>query len=137
MTERKAGKETLVELVVRAFCVVQQLAAARHHHKKPPARSMVMLILDEVLCEVRDALGKQGYLKTGRTCIFLIDPEVVDVDFAHCRFSLVMWLIISWLRQSTLQGGDIIHSIYTGCKTNFVLLLKNFFRIPLFQSFFV
>ena len=34
---------------------------------------------------VADALGKHGYLETGGTGVFLVDLEVVDVDFAHFR----------------------------------------------------
>lgn len=81
----KALEQALVELIVRALGIIQKLAAASHHHQQTAAGSMVMLVLGEVLGEVNDALGKHGYLETGGTGILLVDFEVIDVDFAHCR----------------------------------------------------
>ena len=62
-----------------------------------------MLVGSKVLCKVGDALGKHGYLETGGTGVFLVDLEVVDVDFAHCRVSLVNGLIFRGCGKSTLK----------------------------------
>ena len=48
-----------------------------------------MLVGSKVLGKVGDALGKHSNLETGGTGVFLVDFEVVDVDIAHCRNSLL------------------------------------------------
>ena len=60
-----------------------------------------MLVGSKVLGKVGDALGKHSNLETGGTGIFLINLEVVDVDFAHCLVSLVCGLIFRGCGKST------------------------------------
>lgn len=68
-----------------------------------------MLVGAEVLRKVGDALGKHSYLITGGTGVLLVNLEVVDVDFGHCRiFSLVYGLIFRGCGKSTLRGAGII-----------------------------
>ena len=49
-----------------------------------------MLVGAEVLRKVSNALGKHCYLIAGGTCILLVELEVVDVDFGHCRMFLLL-----------------------------------------------
>ena len=43
-----------------------------------------------LLGKVGDALGKHSYLVTGGTGVLLVNLEVVDVDFGHCRMFLLL-----------------------------------------------
>ncbi len=90
MAETQASQEALVELVVYTLGIVQELTAAGNHHKQATTRSVVVLVGGQVLSKVGDALGEHGYLETGGTGVLLVDLEVVDVDFAHCRNSLLI-----------------------------------------------
>ena len=54
-----------------------------------------------MLREVSNTLGEYCNLITGGAGVFLVDFEVVDVDFAHCRVSLVSGLIFRGCGKST------------------------------------
>ena len=108
VAEGKTNEQALVELVVGALGIIQKLTTAGHHHEQTTTRRVVVLVLDEVLRKVGDALGKHSNLETGGTGIFLIDLEVVDVDFAHCLVSLVSGLIFRGCGKSTLRGAGMI-----------------------------
>lgn len=89
MAETKASQQALVELVVRTLGIIQKLTATSHHHEQTAAGSVVMLVGGKVLSKVGNALGEHCYLETGGTSVLLVDLEVVDVDFAHCRIYLL------------------------------------------------
>ena len=88
VAETQASQQALVELVVYTLGIVQKLTAASHHHEQTAAGSVVVLIGDEVLRKVGNALGKHCNLETGGAGVFLVRLEVVDVDFAH--FSIIL-----------------------------------------------
>ena len=83
MAEGETHQEILVQIRVRALGIVQHLTAASHHHEQTAAGSVVMLVSDEVLGKVGDALGKHSNLETGGAGVVLVRLEVVNVDFAH------------------------------------------------------
>ena len=89
MAETQASKQALIELVVYTLGIIQKLTAAGNHHKQATTRGVVVLVGGQVLSKVGDALGEHGYLETGGTGVLLVDLEVVDVDFAHCRIYLL------------------------------------------------
>ena len=90
VAETQASQQALVELVVYTLGIVQKLTATGNHHEQTAAGSVVVLVGNQVLSEVSNALGEHGYLETGGTGVLLVDLEVVDVDFAHCRNSLLI-----------------------------------------------
>ena len=83
MAEGKTHQQILVQIRVCALGIVQHLTTASHHHKQAAAGSVVVLVSDEVLGKVGDALSKHSYLETGGTGVVLVRLEVVNVDFAH------------------------------------------------------
>lgn len=83
MTEGKTHQQILVQIRVRALGIIQKLTAAGHHHEQAAAGSVVVLVGDEVLRKVGNALGKHCNLETGGTGVLLVRLEVVNVDFAH------------------------------------------------------
>ena len=87
VAEGKTHQQILVQIRVRALGIVQQLTTAGHHHEQTAAGSVVVLVGDEVLRKVGNALGKHCNLETGGTGVFLVRLEVVDVNFAHCLMS--------------------------------------------------
>ena len=89
MSEREADEQALVELVVRALSIIEELTAAGHQHEQTATGGVVVLVLSEVLSEVGNTLGKDSHLESGGASVLLIHLEVVDVDFAHCRVSCV------------------------------------------------
>lgn len=107
MAQREALQQAPVKSVVRALGVVQELAALSHHHQKTAAGSMVMLVADQVLSQVSDALRKHGYLETGGAGVLLVNLEVIDINIAHV-FNLVLGLIFRGCGKSTGQGEGII-----------------------------
>ena len=107
MAEGETHEQILVQIRVGALGIVQKLTAAGHHHEQTAAGSVVVLVSDEVLRKVGNALGKHCNLETGGTGVFLVRLEVVDVDFAH--FCMLVFVVdFSWLRQIDLQGERII-----------------------------
>ena len=88
MAEGETHKQILVQIRVGALGIVQKLTAASHHHEQTAAGSVVVLVGDEVLRKVGNALGKHCNLETGGAGVFLVRLEVVDVDFAH--FSIIL-----------------------------------------------
>ena len=89
MAKTQTSQQALVELIVRALGIIQKLSAASHHHKQTATGGVVVLVGYEVLSEVSNTLGEYGYLETGGAGVLLVDLEVVDVDFAHCRNNLL------------------------------------------------
>ena len=83
VAETQASQQALVELVVYTLGIVQKLTATGNHHEQTAAGSVVVLVSDEVLRKVGNALGKHCNLETGGTGIVLVRLEVVDVDIAH------------------------------------------------------
>ena len=83
MAEGKTHQEILVQIRVCALSIVQHLTTASHHHQQTATGSVVVLVGDEVLGKVGDALGKHSNLETGGTGVFFVRLEVVNVDFAH------------------------------------------------------
>ena len=89
MAEGKAHQQVLVQIRGRALGIVQKLTAASHHHEQTATGCVVVLVGDEVLRKVGNALGKHCNLETGGAGVFLVRLEVVDVDFAHFLVSCV------------------------------------------------
>ena len=83
VAEGKTHQQVLVQIRVRALDIVQKLTAAGHHHDQTAAGSVVVLVGDEVLRKVGNALGKHCNLETGGAGVLLVRLEVVDVDIAH------------------------------------------------------
>ena len=107
MAEGETHKQILVQIRVGALGIIQKLTAASHHHKQTAAGSVVVLVGDEVLRKVGNALGKHCNLESSGTGVLLVRLEVVDVDIAH--FSMLVLVVdFSWLRQIDLQGEWII-----------------------------
>lgn len=88
MAEGETHEQILVEIRVGALGIVQKLTAAGHHHEQATAGSVVMLVGDEVLRKVGNALGKHCNLETGGAGVLLVRLEVVDVDIAHFCYIL-------------------------------------------------
>ena len=107
MAEGETHKQILVQIRVGALGIVQKLTAAGHHHEQTATGSVVVLVGDEVLRKVGNALGKHCNLETGGTGVLLVHLEVVNVDIAHFCI-LVLVVDFSWLRQIDLQGEGII-----------------------------
>ena len=102
MAESQTSQQALVELVVYTLGIVQKLTAAGNHHEQATTGGVVVLVGGQVLSKVGDALGEHCYLETGGAGVLLVNLEVVDVDFAHCRIvSLVCWLIFRGCGKST------------------------------------
>ena len=89
MAEGETLKQILVQIRVGALGVVQKLTTASHHHEQTAAGSVVVLVGDEVLRKVGNALGKHCNLETGGAGVLLVRLEVVDVDVAHFCYSCV------------------------------------------------
>lgn len=83
MAKTQTSQQALVELIVRALGIIQKLSAASHHHKQTATGGVVVLVGDEVLRKVGNALGKHCNLETGGAGVLFVRLEVVDVDFAH------------------------------------------------------
>ena len=89
MAEGKTHQQILVQIRVCALGIIQKLTAASHHHEQTATGGVVMLVGDEVLRKVGNALGKHCNLETGGTGVLLVRLEVVDVDIAHFSVSCV------------------------------------------------
>ena len=83
MAEGKTHQQILVQIRVRALGIIQKLTTASHHHEQTATGGVVVLVGDEVLRKVGNALGKHCNLETGGAGVLFVRLEVVDVDFAH------------------------------------------------------
>ena len=89
VAEGKTHQQILVQIRVRALGIIQHLTTASHHHEQTATGSVVVLVGDEVLRKVGNALGKHCNLETGGAGVLFVRLEVVDVDIAHFSVSCV------------------------------------------------
>lgn len=59
--------------------IIQQFPPLAHHHDQTTARTVIFLILLQVLGQVIDPLGQQRYLDIGRTGVALMNPIIYNL----------------------------------------------------------
>lgn len=59
--------------------IIQQFPTLAHHHDQTTARTVILLILLQVLGQVIDPLGQQRYLDIGRTGVALMNPIIYNL----------------------------------------------------------
>ena len=79
--EVQALDDLLVFLLGAFLDVIQQLAALGDHFQKSTAGRKVLLVVDQVLGEMRDALGQQGHLVGRAASVAIVQLVVLQVDF--------------------------------------------------------
>jgi hypothetical protein len=68
----------LVTIGVGGVEIIQQPAALADHHEQTPARTMVFLVLLQVLGEVVNTLSEQGDLDVGGAGVALVQLEILN-----------------------------------------------------------
>jgi hypothetical protein len=84
LSDTKLCNTGSVALDVLSHQIIKQFSALTDHLEKPAAGVIVLGVCLEMLGELRDALGENGNLHLGRTCIGL----VCTVAFDYCSFLL-------------------------------------------------
>ncbi len=90
LTELELLRNSLIAVQVRVVQVIQQTAALANHHQEPSTGAMILLVLLQVLSQVIDPLREQRNLHIRRTCIPLVELEIVN----RFRFRLHVFCLI-------------------------------------------
>jgi hypothetical protein len=67
-----------VTLEILVFQIIQQISPLPHHLQKTPSRMMILLVNLQVLVQIVDPVGQDGYLHLGRTRVPLLCLVIVD-----------------------------------------------------------
>jgi len=78
LSELQLFGNRLVTIHIYGLQVIQQPAAFTDHHQQSPARTMVFLVLLQVLSQMVDPVGQQCNLHIGRACIPLVNLEITN-----------------------------------------------------------
>ena len=78
LSEVELRDDRTVALDVLVAKIRQQAAAMANHLQKPAAGMMILLVLLQMLGEIRDARGQHGNLDFRRTRVALVDGILLD-----------------------------------------------------------
>ena len=69
LTEAEGLNDSTITIDVVIVEILQQLAALSYEHRQRTGRVVVLVVLLQVLCQVRDAIAEEGNLGLCGTCV--------------------------------------------------------------------